>query len=126
MQSSKSIAKSLVRALDNGADPKKLADILADKILASSQSAQLEHILFYLEVQAKRLKDERSLRVESATEMSDLELSKITKFFGAKDKNSTEVRIDPKLIAGFRVRHYDYLYDATLSTRLNKLKEALI
>lgn len=125
MSSSKHIAKALFDALKRGYNPTELANSLADKMLDSSQGALLSHILFYLEEYAKRDREESSLRIESATEVTSTVVEQISKAFGA-DKESVIGTIDPDLMGGFRVKHGDILYDATLSTRLRKLKEALI
>lgn len=125
MFSSKQIAKDLIDALERGVNADELAHGLSDKILASSQRSQLENVLFYLKEYSMIKKEEESLTIESASEVSKGLLSKIVNIFDVEEA-SVEVKKDPKLIAGFRVRHRDRLYDATLSTRLDKLRKALI
>lgn len=125
MFSSKQIAKDLIDALDRGADANDLAQSLSDEILSSSQRPQLENVLFYLNEYSKVRKEARSLIIESAAEVPEDLVSRIIEIFGA-EKTSLEIKKDPKLIAGFRVRHGDHLYDATFSTRLEKIKKALI
>lgn len=125
MLSSKHMAEMLRDAIQRGADPIELADALADKMLASSVRMQLPHALFYLKEFAAREKEENTFRIESATKLSPTKMTEISKAFGA-EKNMVENIVDPSLVSGFRIRHRDFFYDATLSTRLEKLKEALI
>lgn len=124
MYSSKQIAKILWEEVKRGEDPKRLADHLADNLLSSSQAAQLKQILFYLQEYAKRDKEENTFKVESPSELSAEQIRDIHHTLG--EVGEVETSLNPELLAGFRIRYQDLEYDATLSTRLKKLKEALI
>ena len=75
-----------------------------------------------------QLKNVQRVSISSAFEMDDAQIESITKRLQKKlNKNIVaEVKIDPELIGGFKVKVGDQVNDLSIATQLNRLKQSIV
>ncbi|MDX1608155.1 MAG: F0F1 ATP synthase subunit delta [Candidatus Spechtbacterales bacterium] len=125
MLKTEDIAKALISLLE---DDKKSAEEPADKFWEFAQRYNLEGrasgVLFHLEAELERQKEKNKAYITLAQPTSDEQVEKIKEIIGASNTD-TELVQDKNLIAGFRARYKDKMYEANVKNNIEKLKQVL-
>lgn len=85
---------------------------------------KVEPILKDFSVYAKKTAGIHEITITSARHLHAETVKKIKKIFGEKTEAITNT--DPELIGGIKIRLEDKIFDATIKTQLNQLKNKLI
>ena len=85
----------------------------------------LPDVLEYLERQQREDKRRGRMSITTARKVSLEVIGAIKKYAGADDSVPVDEVVDENLIAGFQAIHNDKLYDASLRTRVDRLREQL-
>ena len=92
-------------------------------IQRNNRLKKIEYIISEYENYAKKREGIKQVEIESAHKLDETVLGKIAKIFGTKSEISTT--IDKKMFGGIRVKVDDVILDASLSTQIKRLKNAL-
>jgi len=124
--SNKTYSKALYKAAE-GLKGKDLEKILGNFILILARARKLkqaEKIIEEFKKYAKKQEGILEIKIISARKISDDLAEKIGKAFGKKVEITKEV--DENLFGGFIVKTEDKIFDASVKTQLNNLKQRLI
>lgn len=124
--SNKTYSKALYKAAE-GLKGKDLEKILGNFILILARARKLkqaEKIIEEFKKYAKKQEGILEIKIISARKISDDLAEKIGKAFGKKVEITKEV--DENLLGGFIVKTEDKIFDASVKTQLNNLKQRLI
>ncbi len=99
-------------------------EAFARMLFRDQKLKQAAKILTEFEQYAKRHEGIVSLKITSARELDGKTLESIKKMFGEKVEAVTQV--DPQIIGGVIVHDENKIFDASLKTQLNKLKQSLV
>jgi len=81
--------------------------------------------LNYYQVQLEKEYLRRLVTVEVAGK-NEISAKSVLGVVGVQRDQKIEVRRNPELIAGFRIRYQDWVWDASVATQLRQLKYALL
>jgi len=85
----------------------------------------LPNLLKYIEIEAKKEGDIKTLKIFSAAKLEENILKDIQKLSGAESSGSIEVIEDKDIIAGFVVYYQNKIIDASLINNLHLLRNKL-
>ena len=96
-------------------------------ILRKGREAYLPEIADEFEVQYKILKGISSVKITTATPLSDKDLDKIKSKLLESGITAQQIEfttaVDPEIIGGFVIQIEDNLYDASVARKLNELRK---
>ena len=96
-------------------------------IIRKGREAYLPEIAAEFEKQYKIKQGNSEVTIKTATKLTDTELdrikSKLLESNITADSIEFVTKVDPELIGGFVVQIEDYLYDASVSRKLNELRK---
>ncbi|MDD4476834.1 MAG: ATP synthase F1 subunit delta [Patescibacteria group bacterium] len=124
--SNKTYSKALYKAA-KGLKGKDLEKILGNFVLILARARKLkqaEKIIEEFKKYAKKQEGILEIKIISARKISDDLAEKIGKAFSKKVEITKEV--DENLLGGFIVKTEDKIFDASVKTQLNNLKQRLI
>lgn len=105
----------------------KLASMLLDYLRTTSQSVLPPNLVKDLKVAASHEDKSNSVVVTTAIEIDDSDKKMISAYISRKTSGEPKIeyKTNPDLIAGFTLRIGDELIDASVSRKLESLKEHL-
>ncbi len=120
-------AKKVLLAARNGdgsIDESKIRDLVST--IVEYKPRNYLAVLTYLARLVELAHDESSVRVESAAPLADRGagvFAELERQYGRA--SSTVYEENPKLLGGLRIRRGNYIWDGSLSGRLDRLQQAL-
>ncbi len=124
-QSNLQFAKALYQITEDL--PKdKLPEVIKQFFVILQKHNKLKKIDYIIEEfvsYSKKQSGIKTVEVETAQKLNEKTLNKIEKIFGATSEVSQTVNKD--LLGGVKIKVDDMVYDASLKTQLNKLKQFL-
>lgn len=123
MIKSKQLAKALYDLSSEKIDniDAKFFDFIERKNL----KAQLPSVLYHFEKITKLDSEKKSIQIELAHDLKNDTVKQIKSFLKA-DHLPEVIKNKKELIGGFRAKWNGFIYDASISTSLKKLKETII
>ncbi len=102
---------------------KHISDFVA--LLHKNQSLnKIPYIIKDFEIYSAKMQGSEKATIKSARELSDSTIEEIKKFLSLKGEVKT--KIDEKILGGTVVEVGNKIFDASLKTQINKLKQQLI
>jgi F-type H+-transporting ATPase subunit delta len=127
MIKSRLIAKTLMDMVEkDDLDPRQVATKFIKFAEKRNLLDQLPSVLNHLVKQAEENKKSSSLVLETAREVSDELVKKLTDYVDASRGTKVEHLIDEEIIGGFRIQFAGKIYDGSLKNNLFKLRKSLI
>ncbi len=124
--SARNLAKSLLKLIqeDLGNQQKIIASFL-DFCKEKKLTHLLPNILHYLKIEIKNDEDVKTLKIFTATELSDDIIKNIQKSCNSDTKSPAQIIQDKNIIAGFTAYYKNKIIDASLSNNLRLLKNKI-
>ena len=123
MIKSKQLAKALYELSE--ANVEHLDKKFMDFIERQNLQAQLPSVLYHLEKIVETENEKKGIQIETAHEVHHTTVKHIKEFLKAENLKEN-LKIKKDLIGGFRAKWGGNIYDASISTGLKKLEEAII
>lgn len=92
---------------------------------AKKLEAQMPSVLYHFEKIIEQEKEKKGIQIEVPHEVSAQTIKDIKEFLQIENLEET-IKINKNLLAGFRARYQGKMYDSSLKTGLDKLKEKII
>ncbi len=130
MKVSKSLKKLIDRAVGNSFSDSGLKTDIVKKYVTAFKKMNLSDSIQTLTLYSrglKRVMEEHTLFIESAGEMTGQQVKEIQDTFtkGFKLYN-VETKLNPSLLGGIKVKMGDLIFDYSLKSKINQVKEAII
>lgn len=116
------VAQYAARLLAEGASTQKVANILASYIIDRKQQRLIEPLLQEIERYLYLDYDQQTIHAATAHELTAQLRQDIIESFKAKKQIQIEHTIEPSLLGGITIETAGKRYDASLKTRIQKLK----
>ena len=124
--SARNLAKSLLKLTqgDSGNQQKIVASFL-DFCKEKKLAHLLPNVLRYLKIEIKNEEDVKTLKIFTATELSDDIIKSIQKACHAHPDSPTNIIEDKSIVAGFTAYYQNKIIDASLKNNLHILKNKI-
>ena len=125
-QSNLQFAKALYE-VTAGLPEEKIPEVVEQFFLVLQKNNKLNKIDYIIDefvAYAKKQQGIKTITIETAQTLVPTILTKIKKEFGENSEISQT--INKNLLGGIKIKVDDMIYDASLTTQLNKLKQSLI
>lgn len=130
MKINKQLKQVVNMALDDSFVKGKLNEKNAQKVIklfkAQPRSEAIALLTNYLRGIKQRL-ERVTMVVESPTSLSTSEMNKIKTKFGSQFSIlNSQFNLNPSLLGGLRVKIGDYIFEDSIKSRINQVKEAVL
>ncbi len=125
--STQNLAKAVLKLLENNPENhQKIIESFLSFCKDKNLGYLLPNLLRYIKIENSREEDVKTLKIFSATELSDAIVKNIQKSCNSDAESPTRVIEDKDVVAGFVAYYKNKIIDASLSNNLRVLKNKLI
>lgn len=128
MKSIKIIKKNAIKAAQLSFKGDALDEGVAKKFIKAFKALPLNESVLTLNHYLRAIKSElakTTMVVESAVKIGDSEIKDLKAGFGKHKVLEVEQKLNPSILGGVRVRIGDVIFDNSVRSRINQVKEAL-
>lgn len=129
MKSIKTIKKEAIKAAQLSFKGDVLDESIAKKFIKEFKKLPLNEAVLSLKYYLRAVKSELSrstLLIESAVALSSAQIKEIENSFKTKNINETKTQLSPSILGGVKVRIGDVIFDNSVRSRINQVKEVLV
>lgn len=129
MKSIKTIKKNAIKAAQLSFKRDVLDEGVAKKFIKAFKGLPLNESVLTLNHYSRAIKAELSkttLVIESAVKLTSAQVKDIEGSFKYQKINETKTQLSPSILGGVKVRIGDVIFDNSVRSRINQVKEALI
>lgn len=129
MKSVKAIKKNAIKAAQVSFEGGKLNEVSVKKFVKAFRGLPLSEAVLTLSHYLRALKSElnkTTLTIESAVKLPSSTVKEIENSFKGYKIQNTVTEVSPSILGGVKVRIGDVIFDNSVRSRINQVKEALI
>jgi F0F1-type ATP synthase delta subunit len=129
MKSIKSIKKQAIKAAELSFKNGDLDENAARKFIKAFKGLPLNESVLTLNHYLRAIKSglsKTTLLIESSVNLTAPQIKEIEASFKGKKINETKTQLSPSILGGVRVRIGDVIFDNSVRSRINQVKEALV
>lgn len=128
MKSIKQIRKSAIKAAELSFKDGDLDESAARKFIKAFKNLPLNESVLTLNHYLRAIRSglaKTTLLIESSVNLTASQVKEIEASFKGKKINETKTQLSPSILGGVRVRIGDVIFDNSVRSRINQVKEAL-
>ena len=128
MKSIKAIKKQAIKAAELSFTNGDLDESAARKFIKAFKGLPLNESVLTLNYYLRAIRSElakTTLLIESSVNLSGSQIKEIEASFKGKKINETKTQLSPSILGGVRVRIGDVIFDNSVRSRINQVKEIL-